>query len=148
MRKRPRARVRPARSTTAAEMGAPLIDFDYAVVRVVPHVHLGAFVNVGLVLHARQARFLRVRFAEAEAVGRAVQIEPARLARFFDAYRRVGEADDAGALGLLPPSERFHWLTAPRSAVLQASPVHTGRASDLAAAFDRLFELHVPPFPV
>ncbi len=129
-------------------MGDALLDFDYAVVRVVPHVHHGTFVNAGLVVHARQARFLHVRFAEAEAVGRAARLDPALLARFFDAYRRVGEADDAGALGLLPPSERFHWLTAPRSAVLQASPVHTGRASDLAAAFDRLFELHVPPFPV
>ena len=122
--------------------------YAFGVLRAVPHVHLGVFVNVGLVLHARQARLLRVRFADAAPVARAVRIEPALLARFFDAYRRVGEADDAGAVGLLPPSERFHWLTAPRSAVLQTSPVHTGRAGDLLAAFDHLFGMHVASFSV
>src|SRR5690606_29970093 len=64
---------------------------------------------------------------------------------FFDAYRRVGTGEDGGPLGLLPPSERFHWLTAPRSSALQTSPVHTGRARHLGATLDRLYAEHVAP---
>ena len=123
-------------------------DYDYAIVRVVPHVHLCTFVNVGVVLHARTARYLGARF----------HLNPARLdavcpgadaplvERYLDAYRRVctGGAD-AGPIGLLPPSERFHWMTAPRSAVLQCSELHAGRTPDLAATLDHLFAMHVSP---
>jgi hypothetical protein len=123
-------------------------DYDWAVVRLVPHVHLDGFANVGVVLHARQARFLGVRLCAAEAAAECCRLDPALVARYFDAYRRVAEADGGGALGLLPPSERFHWLTAPRSTVLQASPVHTGRTRDLPATLDRLFRTHVALAPV
>ena len=118
-------------------------DYDWAVVRLVPHVHLGGFENVGVVLHARRARFLGVSLCSAERAASRCGLDAALVGRFFEAYRRVGEADGAGALGLLPPSERFHWLTAPRSAALQASPVHTGRAADLPATLAHLFRSHV-----
>lgn len=123
-------------------------DYDYAIVRVVPQVHLCTFVNAGVVLHARTAGFLDVR----------LRFDPERIAvvcpgadlvlveRYLDGYRRVcagGAA--AGPIGLLPPSERFHWLTAPRSAVLQCSDVHAGRTTDPAATLDHLFALHVGP---
>lgn len=124
------------------------IDFDYAVVRLVPHVHLGAFVNVGVVLHARQARTFLVRLVDPSGVATVAGLPPKTVERFFDGYQRVAEANNAGALGLLPASERFHWLTAPRSAVLQTSPVHTGRADDLDAAFDALFKRLVPGRPI
>lgn len=124
-------------------MTPELFDYDWAVVRLVPHVYTGGFENVGVVLQARQARYLGVRLCPAEAAAQRCGLDAALLARFFDAYRRVGEADGAGALGRFPPSERFHWLTAPRSSALQSSPVHTGRAHDLPATLHRLFRAHV-----
>jgi hypothetical protein len=127
--------------------GAPY-DYDWAVVRLVAHVYRDCFENVGVVLHARRARYLGVRLCPAASAAAACGLDAALVARYFDAYRRVGEADGAGPLGLLPPSERFHWLTAPRSSALQTSPVHTGRTHDLPAALDRLFEAHVSLQPV
>ena len=118
-------------------------DYDWAVVRLVAHVYRECFENVGVVLHARQARFLGVRLCPPEEAAAACGLDAALVARFFDAYRRVGTGEDGGPLGLLPPSERFHWLTAPRSTALQTSPVHTGRTRDLPGTLDRLYRLHV-----
>jgi hypothetical protein len=121
------------------------IDYDYAVVRLVPRVDLGAFVNIGVVLHARTAGFLDARLSAEES--RIATLAPTfdipLLRRYLDAYMLVCRGGIPGApIGLLPPSERFHWLTAPRSAVLQTSPVHPGRCRDLAAALEALFRLH------
>lgn len=117
-------------------------EYDYATVRVVPCVHRGDFATVGVVLHARQARFLAARLCrDAEwLAARCPSLDAALLDRFLDAYARVAEGGpEAGPVGLYPPSERFHWLTAPRSAVLQTSTVHTGRTTDPAATLDHLF---------
>ncbi|HEX2253355.1 MAG TPA: DUF3037 domain-containing protein [Thermoanaerobaculia bacterium] len=125
-------------------MSAPLVDYDYAVVRLVPHVHLETFVNVGVVLHARQRRFLGVRLRRDHVAAACPDLPLARFARFLDAYECVcAGGAEAGALGLLPPSERFHWLTAPRSAVLQCSAVHGGRSADPAATLEALFREYV-----
>ena len=121
-------------------------DYDYATVRVVPCVYRGDFVTVGVVLHARQAGFLAARLCRDSdwLTARCTGLDADTLARFLDAYALVAEGGaEAGPVGLYPPSERFHWLTAPRSAVLQTSPVHTGRTADPAAALDRLFAQHV-----
>lgn len=126
-------------------MSAPAVfDYDWAVVRVVPHVHRGGFEPVGVVLHARQARFLGVRLGRAEAIGARCDLDAVMLARFLDGYRQVGEASEASALGRLPPSERFHWMTATRSTILQTSAVHTGRSPQPADTLDALFRQHVP----
>jgi len=116
-------------------------DYDYAVVRVVPRVHLGVFLNVGVVLHARTAGFLGIHL-HLNPAGLTPLCPPgfevARLERHLAAYEAVC-LGGAGPIGLLPPSERFHWLTAPRSAVLQTSEIHTGRTQDPQACLDRLF---------
>ena len=126
----------------AAPQEARWVDYDYAIVRVVPHVHLGAFVNVGVVLHARTARFLDFLFTLDACRGRTS--DPDLLRLHLDAYRRVCHGGaDAGPMGLLPPSERFHWLTAPRSAVLQTSEIRTGRTPDPEATLRHLFDVHV-----
>ena len=125
---------------------SPWIDYDYAIVRVVPQVHLCTFLNVGVVLHARTARFLDTRFQVDAARLRTLcpTLDLELLDRYLTAYRHVCHGtDDAGPLGLLPPSERFHWLTAPRSTVLQTSEVHTGRTRDPATTLARLFTTHV-----
>ncbi|HYE96490.1 MAG TPA: DUF3037 domain-containing protein [Rubricoccaceae bacterium] len=124
-------------------MGAfsALFDYDYALVRVVPRVQVGTFVTVGVVLHARQARFLGARFVEEPPVPGLDADLLRRALVAFDCVCAGGEA--AGPIGLLPPSERFHWLTATRSTAIQTSPVHTGQAADLAAALDALFRATV-----
>ncbi|MDB4949238.1 MAG: hypothetical protein JWM27_1887 [Gemmatimonadetes bacterium] len=120
--------------------------YAFAVLRVVPHVHLGAFVNVGVVLHARTAGFLGMRLLSTpDALGcRVAGVDLDLLARYLDACRRVCEGDPtAGPVALAPPSERFHWLTAPRSDVLQSSPVHEGVCEDPAQALEDLYASYV-----
>jgi hypothetical protein len=114
----------------------------YSVLRVVPHVHTGAFVNVGVMLHARTAEFLGIRVITDEPVLRRLvpDVDVPLLVRYLELYERIAAADEAaGEIALLPPSERFHWMTAPRSDVLQASPVHAGVTADPDATLDELF---------
>ena len=118
------------------------IPFSFAFVRVVPHVHLGTFVNVGVVLHARTAEFLGVRLLEDRELLRACapEVDADLLARYLATVRAICAGDpEAGPVALAPTSERFHWLTAPRSDVLQTSPVHDGVCLDPAAELERLF---------
>ncbi len=131
-------------------MKIPLVDYDWAVLRAVPRVHLGSCVNVGVVLHARTADFLELRVLtdEAELARRVPGVDPALLARYLEACRAVcrGEVEEGAghaSVALAPPSERFHWLTAPRSDVLQASQVHGGVTDDPAATLERLFREQV-----
>ena len=122
------------------------IDYDYAVVRVVPRVHLGTFQNVGVVLHARTARYLDVRLFlhRSRLSALSAQLDVELLERYLDAYRRVClGVPETAPIGLLPPSERFHWLTAPRSTVLQTSEVHAGRTRDPEETLEQLFTTHV-----
>ena len=98
-------------------MSAVQVDYDFAVLRVVPRVHLGAFVNVGVVVHARTAEFLALRAVTDERVlathVRGVDAE--LLARYLRSCEAICAGDAAaGPMALAPPSERFHWLTAPR----------------------------------
>ncbi len=119
------------------------ITYDYAIVRVVPRVERGEFVNAGVIVSCDSSRALEARVELDEA--RVLALDPnADLGAIGDALRALvavcrGDAS-AGALAAMSPRERFHWLVAPRSAVIQTSPVHTGRASDVAAALARLFD--------
>lgn len=122
---------------------SPWMAYDYAYVRVVPHVHRCVFVNVGVVLHARTAGFLGIRLRRDPdwLRARCPSLDVDLLDRYLTAYERISQGGPAsGPIGLLPPSERFHWLTAPRSAVLQCSDVHGGRTQDPAATLNALFE--------
>jgi hypothetical protein len=127
-------------------MSGAHLDYDFAVLRVVPRVHLGAFVNVGVVLHARAAEFLALRVLTDAAALRArlPGMDVELLVRYLRASEAICAGDPAaGPVALAPPSERFHWLTAPRSDVLQSSPVHEGVSGDLALELQRLFETYV-----
>ena len=118
------------------------ISYHFAILRVVPHVHLGSFVNVGVVLHARTAEFLGMRAIQDVGALRALvrDVDAERLARYLACYEAICAGDaSAGPIALVSPSERFHWMTAPRSDVLQASPVHEGLASDPAIALEELY---------
>jgi hypothetical protein len=126
---------------------APEIVYAFAVLRAVPHVYLGHFCNVGVIVHAPTAEFLDMRVITdlAELRRRAPETDVELLARYLEASRAVCAGDEtAGPLALGAPSERFHWITAPRSDVLQSSPVHEG-VGDPRRALDELFQFYVAP---
>jgi hypothetical protein len=129
-------------------MSGAQLDYDFAVLRVVPRVHLGAFVNVGVVVHARAAEFLALRvLTDVTALhARLPGMDAELLVRYLRASEAICAGDaSAGPVALAPPSERFHWLTAPRSDVLQSSPVHEGVCTDLGVELQRLYEAYVDP---
>ena len=129
-------------------MTSARIDYDFAVLRVVPRVHLGAFVNVGVVVHARTAEFLALRVVTDEkALAECVSsVDVVLLARYLRSCVAICAGDaSAGPIALAPTSERFHWLTAPRSDVLQSSPVHEGVCDDPQRALNDLFQAYVHP---
>ena len=116
--------------------------FAYAILRVVPHVERGEQFNVGVVLFCRQLDFLDLR-TEVDAQRLAVLapgFDAAEVRASLDTIRAVVCGEPAGgALALLPASERFGWLVAPASTVIQPSPVHTGLTRDPATTLERLF---------
>ena len=127
-------------------MSAMTVDYDFAVLRAVPRVHLGAFVNVGVVVHARTVEFLALRAVTDERIlaAHVPGLDADLLARYLRSCEAICAGDAAaGPMALAPPSERFHWLTAPRSDVLQSSPVHEGIAENPRDALDLLFEEYV-----
>jgi hypothetical protein len=118
------------------------IAYDFAVLRVVPHVHTGAFVPVGVVLHARTAEFIGVRVTtDIAALAKVASDTDAELlSRYLSSCKAIAEGDmRAGPIALAPPSERFHWITAPRSDVIQCGPVHSGLTENPEATLDELF---------
>ena len=101
-------------------MSAMMVDYDFAVLRVVPRVHLGAFVNVGVVVHARTAEFLALRaLTDGRILAAHVHgVDADLLARYLRSCEAICAGDlGAGPMALAPPSERFHWLSTPRSTV-------------------------------
>ena len=120
-----------------------LCTYDYAIVRVVPHVERGEFVNAGVIVVCASKDFLEARVDLDE--GRLLTLDPAADLKSIQAALSAipaictgGEA--AGPIGRLSVRERFDWLVAPRSTSIQVSPVHSGRSPDLDTALERLME--------
>ncbi len=125
-----------------------LSSYDYAVVRVVPHVERCEFINAGVILFCRTRRFLRARIElDEERLGvlsPGVDLDAVR--QHLECIPRVcAGGPHAGPIGLLSQAERFHWLVAPRSTIVQTSPVHSGFCHDPSATLDRLLETMVRP---
>ena len=122
--------------------------YDYALVRVVPRVERGEFVNVGAVVSSDALGYLKAGFALDEArlltLDPYLDLAPIRAALGAMAAVCAG-GDAAGAIGRLPLRERFHWLVAPRSTSIQTSAVHTGRCTDLDAVLEGLVARMVRP---
>jgi hypothetical protein len=115
--------------------------YDYAIVRVVPRVERGEFVNAGIILSCDLERSLEaaIDLDEGALLGLDPSVDLAMVRNALSAIVAVcAGGDDAGDIGKLSPRERFHWLVAPRSTVVQTSPVHTGRCADLDAALEHL----------
>lgn len=119
-----------------------IIPYNFAVLRVVPHVHIGSSVPVGVILHAPTEQFvgMRILVERAALLARAPHVDIELLARYLATYSAVSNADDAGgSLSFGSPSERFHWLTAPRSDVIQSGPVHEGVCANVNTELEALF---------
>jgi Protein of unknown function (DUF3037) len=129
-----------------AELGPD--QFAYAILRVVPRVERGEQLNAGVVLFCRRRGFLaaRVELDELRLAALAPDVDPERVRIHLNALARIAAGDPAGgAVAALEPSERFGWLVAPSSTIVQPSPVHTGLCDDPAVMLDRLFAELVAP---
>jgi pyridoxamine 5'-phosphate oxidase len=116
--------------------------FQYAVLRVVPNLERGEFINAGVVLFCRRRRFLdaRVDLDEGRLLALAPDTETAPIRTQLEGLVAVAAGDPgAGAIARLEQSERFHWLVAPSSTTIQPGPVHTGLCDDPRELLDRLF---------
>ena len=115
--------------------------FQYALLRVVPSLARGECLNAGVVLFCRRRSFLaaRAHLDEARLAALHPDFDPAAVRAHLGALVAVAAGDErAGAVARLEQSERFHWLVAPSSTVVQPSPVHTGLCEDPARELDAL----------
>ena len=125
-----------------------MIPFSYTILRVVPSVERGERLNVGVVLFCRQLDFLAARVGVDQARLRALapDLPVSELMAHLQGLVSVAEGDPAaGAVAGLSPSERFGWLAAPSSTIVQCSEVHAGLCEDGQATLDALFDRLVSP---
>jgi hypothetical protein len=116
--------------------------FQYAILRVVPSIERGECLNVGVVLLCPQRQFVGARVAldDARLAALAPSLDAAQVHPALDALVAVADGDPAaGPLARLSPSERFGWLAAPASTIIQPSAIHTGLCEDPAATLEHLF---------
>ena len=115
--------------------------FDYATLRVVPCAERGEFLNAGVVMHCPEAAFLecRVRLDEARLRALWPELDLDLVRSHLEAFPKVAAGDpEGGPIAKLSRRERFHWLVAPRSTVIQVSPVHSGMCHSPAEVMEEL----------
>ena len=120
--------------------------FEYAVIRVVPHVEREEFVNVGVILYCKQQQFLAARWALDEKLMAlfAPSLNLTELKQNLCAFDIISKGGpEGGTIGMLDMPERFRWLTATRSTILQPSNVHPGYTEDASATLEKLFQQYV-----
>lgn len=117
--------------------------FDYATIRVVPRVEREEFINAGVILSCPAQKFLEARIEldanRLKAFAPMLDVETIR--HYLDAIVQICAGDaNAGTIGRLTQRERFYWLTAQRSTIIQCSPVHTGFCADARETLERLLD--------
>ncbi len=123
-------------------MRAPC-SYSYAIVRIVPHVEREEFVNAGVIVFSDVLDYLcaRVELDEGRLLALTPDVDLAVVRRHLEAIPRIcAGGAEGGSIGALPLRERWHWLVAPRSTILQTSPAHTGLSEDPDGELARLFE--------
>jgi hypothetical protein len=116
--------------------------FEYAIVRVVPRVERGEGFNAGIVLHSRAGRFLGAKtlLDQSLLVAMSPDCDAETIREHLVTIERIAAGDPgAGPIALLSAPERWHWLAAPSSTVIQPSEAHTGLSADPAATLEHLF---------
>ena len=117
--------------------------YDYAVVRVVPRVDREEFMNVGVIISCPAKDFLeaRIEMDESRLLAFAPQLDMETVRAHLASIPRIcAGGPDAGPIGQLSLRERFHWLVAPRSTIIQTSRVHTGRCTEPGPVSERLLD--------
>ena len=125
-----------------------LVTYDYAIVRVVPKVERAEFVNVGVILScpARDVLLAKIEVDERRLMALDPTLDLESVRTHLAAIPKIcAGGEQAGPIGRLSPRERFYWLVAPRSTIIQTSPTHTGSACDLEAVVERLLQTMVRP---
>jgi len=125
-----------------------LVTYDYAIIRVVPKVERAEFVNVGVIVSCPQRDLLLARIEVDER--RLMSLDPTLDLKAVQTHLAAipticAGGEQAGPIGRLSQRERFYWLVAPRSTIIQTSPTHTGSASDLEGVVERLLQTMVRP---
>jgi hypothetical protein len=123
-------------------MPSPDDAFQYAIWQVVPSVERGEALNVGVLVYCRRRQFLaaRVLVDDARLHALSPDLDVDAIRRHLDGMVRVAAGNlDGGAIAAMPQSERFGWLTAASSTIVQPSPIHTGLCGDPKAVLDRLY---------
>lgn len=116
--------------------------FDYAVLRVSPRVERGEFVNAGVILFSLERKFLgaRTHVDEIRLLALWPDLDVPMVRRHVEAFEKICAGDeDAGPIAKLSIRQRFHWLVAPRSTIVQVSPVHSGICEAPEKALNDLF---------
>lgn len=116
--------------------------FEYAVIRVVPRVEREEFVNVGVVLFCKAQKFLQTKWKLDEQRLKTLwnKFDTGTLRNYLEAFERVANGSkDGGDIAKLPQAERFRWLTATRSTVVQTSKVHPGLCVNAQDELEKLF---------
>lgn len=117
--------------------------YEYAIIRFVPDIERGEFINVGLAMMCKRRRWMRVRTHINREILALMQspVDHDQLACQLSLFERVGNGlRNGGRIAPLEAEERFRWLTAVKSSALQTSRPHAGKCDDLDATFDALFE--------
>ncbi|HVU45739.1 MAG TPA: DUF3037 domain-containing protein [Terracidiphilus sp.] len=115
--------------------------FDYAIVRVVPRVEREEFINAGVIVFCLEKRYLdaRIRLDESRLKALWPEVDVALVREHLSAIPRICAGDaSAGPIAGLSQRERFHWLVAARSTMIQTSPTHTGLCEGTEDLLDRL----------
>ena len=121
--------------------------YDYAIIRVVPKVEREEFVNVGAIVSCQTKRFLeaRIELDEQRLMALDATLDLEMIRNHLAAIPIICAGRQAGAIGQMPQRDRFHWLVAPRSTIIQTSRVHTGLCHNLSTVLDHLIETMVLP---
>lgn len=117
--------------------------FEYAVIRIVPRVERGEFVNTGVILYCAKKKFLGMKYNinEKKLHCFGTEIDLDEVKEYLNAFEKVSlGGKNTGPIGRLPYAERFRWLTAKRSSIVQVSEVHPGLCADPQARLELLFE--------
>jgi Protein of unknown function (DUF3037) len=117
--------------------------FDYAAIRLVPHVEREEFFNVGVILSCPAHKFLeaRIYLDEAKLKCFAPTVDAETIRQYLEIIPKICAGDEsAGVIGKLTQRERFYWLTAQRSTIIQSSPIHTGFTVDAKQTLEHLFD--------
>ena len=117
--------------------------YEYAVLRLVPKVEREEFFNIGLIMFSKKEKFIKVEVflcpKKFKSLGCTLDFEEVR--QNLKNFQQVAEGEKMGGpISLLEIPERFRWLTAVRSSVIQTSRPHPGKTTDLKKTFDRLFQ--------